>query len=303
MQEVIRLRQAQQTANDEIQSLSDRLDATDHRQQQMIAFFAQALKHPALIQHFVSSSGSIKRIEDGRRRKKRRGSAAVVSADDQSDSEGSDSGNTDPTGTETAALVVHNPSSQQQSLADLAEAFMQMLNTEPPKRSQVPRRSTPLIEEPPAASAFNSGRKYSSLEEGAIPMNDFAHNNDHDDIDNDSLIQVSSKPIGSSGFVPSSLLYDQQQPNAAILGTDLRGHQDTRSSPIIELPLMPSLNMDDIDLDKLPDILSMPSQDLLITDNDLAKLNEHWNSEMHVPQGQSLSVSLQGGNNQKESRE
>ena len=48
VQEVIRLRQAQQSADEEIRNLSDRVELNEQRQQQMVTFFAQALQHPAL---------------------------------------------------------------------------------------------------------------------------------------------------------------------------------------------------------------------------------------------------------------
>jgi hypothetical protein len=55
-----------QEADEELAAVQDRLERTEARQQQMIAFFAQALQHPALVQHIVTASPAIKRIEDGR---------------------------------------------------------------------------------------------------------------------------------------------------------------------------------------------------------------------------------------------
>lgn len=124
MQEVIRLRHAQKEAENEMQALSDRIEMTEQRQQQMIAFFAQALQHPALVQHFVASSPAIKRIEDGRRRKKRKGESSTSEQQDDSDTEVAGANK----GVSADALVVHQQNSAQ-GLADLAKAFMQMMNT------------------------------------------------------------------------------------------------------------------------------------------------------------------------------
>ncbi len=53
-------------ANDkEIKALQDRVELNEQRQQQMVAFLAQAMQHPALVQHLMSSQ--VKRIDDGKR--------------------------------------------------------------------------------------------------------------------------------------------------------------------------------------------------------------------------------------------
>ncbi|KAL4518431.1 hypothetical protein Ndes2437A_g04713 [Nannochloris sp. 'desiccata'] len=75
------------------------------------------------------------------------------------------------------------------------------------------------------------------------------------------------------------------------------------NGPIIELPSLPSLssfNLDELDMDQLPDMLaSMPSQDLLITDADnglVGGLHEGWNSQIHPPAGQAQLPGLGGTN-------
>lgn len=272
MQEVIRLRQAQQVAEDEIRGLGDRLSLQEQRQQQMVAFFAQAMKHPALIQHFVSSSPSIKRLEDARRRKKRRGGAGADAATAAgSDSEGSDS--VEGTAND-GAMVVHNPQDQTQGLADLANAFMQLLTShaEPPKRTvpvSRPPSAGPIIEEAPASYAsmpVSSGMPGGPLIIGSTPVM----------TPTDDTSRPSAFGLGAEEFVPLSGTVDFSN-----------GVEDAGTGPIVELPELPSLNLDDLDIDRLPDMLgSMPSQDLLITDDDLAKLNEHWNTAVHPPAGQ-----------------
>jgi hypothetical protein len=286
VQEVIRLRQAQQSADDEIRNLSDRVELNEQRQQQMVTFFAQALQHPALVQHFVASSPSIKRLEDGRRRKKRRagagagGVAGVVGDAAGSESEGSDSGE-GPSAQDAAALVVHHPSAAQQSLADLAQAFMQLLNTQseptkraPPKPRPVP---SPIIEEDytssiPGMNGFDlSGAPMVINSTPAAPMGGGIGGG------------VGTGPFGSgTDFIPLPGVPTTTGPSYS-----------DGNGPIIELPSLPSLssfNLDELDMDQLPDMLgSMPSQDLLITDADhhlAGDLHEGWNSQIHPPAGQ-----------------
>lgn len=284
MQEVIRLRQAQQAADEEIGTLSERIELTEQRQKQMLGIVVQALQHPALLQHFMSSSPSIKRIEDGRLKKKRR-------AHDGSESDGSDSGEGPSTGVGNNALIVHNGKSAQQSLNDLAQAFMQLLNTQQPsstggggtdkeKRAQSRRRQPtasqggPIIEEDPATLAVSNSKG-----EGSSPLL----------VDNVPYVEdYHTMPSAFGGYT------DNYGMNGGPEGTDGRGGGVKREdniprfeslplgpdgSPVMELPMMPSLELGDFgDLSgQLQGMMSMPSQDLLINDDDLAKLSENWN--------------------------
>jgi HSF-type DNA-binding len=300
VQEVIRLRQAQQSADDEIRNLSDRVELNEQRQQQMVTFFAQALQHPALVQHFVASSPSIKRIEDGRRRKKRRGGAVSASgvagvvgdASAGSDSEGSDSGDV-PSAQDAAALIVH-PSAAQQSLADLAQAFMQLLNTQseptttkraPPKPRPVP---SPIIEEDFTSSIPGMNGVMDFAGQPMVINSTPADVNYH----NGNNLGGVGGGLGGAGGPFGVGAGTEFIPLPGVPPTTATGPSFSEGSgPIIELPSLPSLssfNLDELDMDRLPDMLgSMPSQDLLITDADLAgQLHEGWNSQIHPPAGQ-----------------
>ncbi|KAG7671064.1 putative Heat stress transcription factor A-1d [Nannochloris sp. 'desiccata'] len=312
VQEVIRLRQAQQSADEEIRNLSDRVELNEQRQQQMVTFFAQALQHPALIQHFVASSPSMKRIEDGRRRKKRRagagagGVAGVVGAAAAvgSDSEGSDSGEGGPSAQDAAALIVHQPSAAQQSLADLAQAFMQLLNTQsepaattkraPPKPRPVPV-SSPIIEEDYTNSI--PGMSGAGMDFGGAPM--LINSTPADLHRNAGFGGPGAVPFG--GGVGADFIPLPGVPPTTNSGPSYS--EQGGNGPIIELPSLPSLssfNLDELDMDQLPDMLaSMPSQDLLITDADnglVGGLHEGWNSQIHPPAGQAQLPGLGGTN-------
>ena len=73
VEEVVRLRQAQLSSEAAMHSMQHRLGATEARQQQMIAFLAQAMQHPAILAQFPGAGPAIHRIDDGRRKEGRRG--------------------------------------------------------------------------------------------------------------------------------------------------------------------------------------------------------------------------------------
>lgn len=285
MQEVIRLRQAQQAADEEIGSLSERIELTEQRQKQMLGIVVQALQHPALLQHFMSSSPSIKRIEDGRLKKKRR-------AEEGSDSDGSESGEGPSSGVGNNALIVHNGKSAQQSLNDLAQAFMQLLNTQQPaegggdkgKKAQPGRRPPissqggPIIEEDPATLAISNNSKgdgSSPLLVDSVPyVEDYhampsAFGGYYDD-----NYGLEGEPSGAGGGLPSRVI--KREEDFGKLGSVPLGPD---GSPVMELSMLPSLELGDFgDLSgQLQGMMTMPSQDLLINDDDLAKLSENWN--------------------------
>lgn len=56
-----------QSSDVEIKALQERVELNEQRQQQMVAFLAQAMQHPALVQHLMASSQAVKRIDDGKR--------------------------------------------------------------------------------------------------------------------------------------------------------------------------------------------------------------------------------------------
>ena len=361
VQEVIRLRQAQQSADEEIRTLSDRLDLTEQRQQQMVTFFAQALQHPALVQHFVSSSPSIKRLEDGRRRKKRRGATGGVTSQLNATTTtttttigaGSDSDTSDIVEAGHDALIVApTTNSAQQSLADLAQAFMQLLNTQneptsskrnnnnnnnnngnitiPGVQRQRATPSGPIIEE-------ESPGNYSTVIPGMREIDGFYGA----PLPNGGPMVMACRPLpnadgisgggGVDGNYPTATAdgcggpymsnqypnYYQQQAGAPfggqmeqLPGLEGGGGDALLNSlggggggggvstvgggsrnAIVELPELSSFNLDDLSdldaLDQLPDMLaSMPSEDLLITDSNMGRMNEAWNSQVHPPAGQ-----------------
>lgn len=294
MQEVVRLRHAQQLADEDLRNLNDRLELTEQRQQQMIAFFAQAMQHPALVQHFLATAPSVKRLEDGRRRKKRRAPApgapnTVTTV--SSESEGSDVEKPAPD-----AMIVHPSSTPAaQGLADLAQAFMSLLNTSPPpKPARRPAVTTtgPIIEEAAPGSSADlpfAGMDGAPMMIGSTPIV----------LDASALAPGGSGNLNTAGGDLNTGMQFVPLDNTMIPTTA------TMASPIVEFPGLDSgdgtLNLDDLDLSSVmpDDLMTMPSQDLLITDSGAMNMNEGWNSLVHPPAGTALLPSEYPGDDQK----
>jgi hypothetical protein len=272
MQEVIRLRQQQQDSSELLHDLQDRLELQEQRQQQMIGFLATALQHPGLVQHLVASTPVIKRIEDGRRRKKRKG------AGDSSDSDGG--ADTPDGGPASQALAVAQP---QQSLADLAQAFMQLLNTrdsQPKSRgsrrrdASAGRRTTgPIIEEAPASGSHfavpaampaiplpgggvQAGGGPAPMVIGSTPVGGYAQQQAALPLSFEGIAPPSAAAAaafnaagagaGLSDFVPMG---DAGQAGAPLVPVPLPGGGPlTDNNPIVELPELDSLGLGNVDL-------------------------------------------------------
>lgn len=252
MQEVIRLRQAHQVAEDDIRVLSERMEMTEKRQQQMMAFLAQALQHPSLLQHYISSSPNIKRIEDGRRRKKKKRS--------NSDSEGSG----DEVG--DAAMVVHNSGNNSANVfQELAQAFTQMLTTNADDFDKYPKSRLPPHRRP-GSSLYPSPM----IEEAATSKGNSST----------GLAKEMDMPTQSQ-ISPENLQLSPVLANAGNQNTPFKmngltpDHQPQmwQSDNVLhgDAQKLPSLNLEDFDYD-IAGI--MPSGELMITESDIENFGE-----------------------------
>lgn len=251
MQEVIRLRQGQVDAAEEIAELREAVERQQQRQQQMIAFLAQAMQHPALVQHFVTSAPSIKRLEDGRRRKKRKGGG-------DSDSDGHESPAPEAAAAMQQQLMPYQPP---QSLGDLATAFMQLLSTQSEPEAGAGRRGRrggsgtsavaggPIIQEPAGSGATPTGAPAPAapMMLGSMPVTAGAR---------------VSTDAAAPAFVP---LPGTNLANSGMAGMPLAAAAPSPPGggpTITELPLPDSLgalDLDGVDLENLSDILPMGS--------------------------------------------
>ncbi|CAI9288760.1 unnamed protein product [Lactuca saligna] len=71
MQELVRLRQQQQATDNTMQSMVQRLQGMEQRQQQMMSFLAKAVNSPGFLAHFVQQNEATKLITEGNNKKRR----------------------------------------------------------------------------------------------------------------------------------------------------------------------------------------------------------------------------------------
>ncbi|KAI7744827.1 hypothetical protein M8C21_018219 [Ambrosia artemisiifolia] len=70
MQEIVRLRQQQQATDNLMQSLVQRLQGMEQRQQQMMAFLSKAVNSPGFLAQFVQQNESTKLISEGNKKRR-----------------------------------------------------------------------------------------------------------------------------------------------------------------------------------------------------------------------------------------
>ena len=281
MQEVIRLRQSQQVSEGEVRALSKKVEMGEKRQQQMIAFLAQALQHPSLVQHYLSSSPNIKRLEDGqmhtrrRKRTKKRGAQENDSDDDGGYTGGGE-------------MVLHQAQpSGQQLFADLAKAFTQMLTTNENDGEDdvmLKRYNGPVVEEATTDTSslglggFNSTNhhlgSFESMAQGGKASAMFGGNtNSNTDDDNKFAPIHISEPDGLDQLHDGNGLNNPSGSHPVPYG-GVWGDQNNDDDLASDLP---SINLDDFDLEKIPEIL--PSDTMELTESDLANFGREWDQK------------------------
>ncbi|KAI4301200.1 hypothetical protein L6164_034501 [Bauhinia variegata] len=72
MIELVKLRQQQQNTRAYLQAMEERLQGTERKQQQMMAFLARAMKNPAFLQQLVQNKEQRKELEEAMTKKRRR---------------------------------------------------------------------------------------------------------------------------------------------------------------------------------------------------------------------------------------
>nr|CAB3455828.1 unnamed protein product [Digitaria exilis] len=72
MAEVVKLRQEQQNTKANLKAMEDRLQGTEQKQQQMMAFLARVMRNPEFLKHLVSQNEMRKELQDAISKKRRR---------------------------------------------------------------------------------------------------------------------------------------------------------------------------------------------------------------------------------------
>lgn len=84
MQELVRLRQQQQTTDNQLQAMVSRLQGMEQRQQQMMSFLAKAVNSPGFLQQFVQQQNESTRLITEGNKKRRLKQEGVASNDHSS---------------------------------------------------------------------------------------------------------------------------------------------------------------------------------------------------------------------------
>lgn len=85
MQELVRLRQQQQTTDNQMQSMVQRLQGMEQRQQQMMSFLAKAVNSPGFLSHFVQHQNeTTKLIKEGSKKRRLKQDGVVSNGHNES---------------------------------------------------------------------------------------------------------------------------------------------------------------------------------------------------------------------------
>ncbi|KAJ6850806.1 heat stress transcription factor A-1-like [Iris pallida] len=83
MQELVRLRQQQQTTDHQLQTMGQRLKGMEQRQQQMMSFLAKAMQSPGFLSQLMQQNDSNRRITGVKKRRIPRGSELETESSSQ----------------------------------------------------------------------------------------------------------------------------------------------------------------------------------------------------------------------------
>lgn len=72
MAEVVKLRQEQQNTKAHLKAMEDRLQGTEQKQQQMMAFLARVMRNPEFLKQLISQNEMRKELQDAISKKRRR---------------------------------------------------------------------------------------------------------------------------------------------------------------------------------------------------------------------------------------
>ena len=70
MQELVRLRQQQQTTDNQLQTVGQRVQVMEQRQQQMMSFLAKAMHSPGFLAQFVQQNEGNRHITGGNKKRR-----------------------------------------------------------------------------------------------------------------------------------------------------------------------------------------------------------------------------------------
>ncbi|XP_072957529.1 heat stress transcription factor A-1-like [Typha angustifolia] len=215
MQELVKLRQQQQSADNQLQTLGKRLQGMEQRQQQMMSFLAKAMQSPSFFSQFVQQKDSNRRIAAASKRRR---------LPKQEDSLNIESASPD------SQIIKYEPSSNESAKAML----MQILKLDASPRLESLSNSDKFLLDNfmPPSDIFDSN---SSTQNSGVTLAEVPSCSD---------VQCMKPSSGISAICSSSAASDIQSP--VVLGDKnlSEGLQDVgalSSTPEMSLPQFPDL--------------------------------------------------------------
>lgn len=146
MQELVRLRQQQQATDHQMQTMGQRLQGMEQRQQQMMSFLAKAMQSPGFLAQLVQQNDNNRRIEGGNKKrrfpKQEHGAEGECAAPD-------------------GQIVKYQPLMNEAAKAMLMQILKKMEST--PRLDSTNSTDSFLIDNVSSAGAVNSGNSSSRI--------------------------------------------------------------------------------------------------------------------------------------------
>ncbi|TYH40461.1 hypothetical protein ES332_D12G248400v1 [Gossypium tomentosum] len=174
MQELVRLRQQQQTTDNQLQNMVQRLQGMEQRQQQMMSFLAKAVQNPSFFAQFVHQQNESNRRISETNKKRRLKQDGIIGEDHSTASDGQ--------------IVKYQP-----LMNDAKAMLMQMM-----KGDASPRRDS-----------FNNSNEHTLIGDGSLSSSGLDGGNSSSHVSGVTLQEV-SPTSGISGHCPSAAISEIQ---------------------------------------------------------------------------------------------
>ncbi|KAB2000463.1 hypothetical protein ES319_D12G233500v1 [Gossypium barbadense] len=174
MQELVRLRQQQQTTDNQLQNMVQRLQGMEQRQQQMMSFLAKAVQNPSFFAQYVHQQNESNRRISETNKKRRLKQDGIIGEDHSTASDGQ--------------IVKYQP-----LMNDAKAMLMQMM-----KGDASPRRDS-----------FNNSNEHTLIGDGSLSSSGLDGGNSSSHVSGVTLQEV-SPTSGISGNCPSAAISEIQ---------------------------------------------------------------------------------------------
>ncbi|MBA0773269.1 hypothetical protein Gotri_008558 [Gossypium trilobum] len=174
MQELVRLRQQQQTTDNQLQNMVQRLQGMEQRQQQMMSFLAKAVQNPSFFAQFVHQQNESNRRISETNKKRRLKQDGIIGEDHSTASDGQ--------------IVKYQP-----LMNDAKAMLMQMMKGD----------ASPRLD------SFNNSNEHTLIGDGSLSSSGLDGGNSSSHVSGVTLQEV-SPTSGISGHCPSAAISEIQ---------------------------------------------------------------------------------------------